>query len=200
MPKSRARKPRRRNQSPPKPTRLPTRHPPQSPWRDTGSHVARMGRKFWATVGVVATVAGLLVLRPKLTATADEALESSRPFSFPIVLQNDSELSISDVEPLCEFTNIVYSGLRVLQSSMVAKGTPRLQQGERMTTHCNYTPQNMAGTIAFDTYGALKSGDLSIYVSFRYSFLGLPMARRFRFVAAVTPGGVRWLPQPVEAH
>jgi len=129
---------------------------------------------------------GALALLPKVSVTTSGPLESSKPFSAPFIISNDSILPIHTITYHISPRNILnyYGGGVYFKNTIIKPGdflVNSLGSGERFTIYIPFPIKVIP----------MKSVDMEIIIVYRPDFIPWKQEKHFRFYLAQTLDG-RW--------
>ena len=149
-----------------------------------------------AVLGFVLTaLTAFYSFSPNISITSLAPFEPSDPFSGPFSISNNGYLAIHDVEALCGLKSVEFTNRSFISEISVATDQDKafkISPGESITARCR-VPE----TIRVPKAVQVKSADISLWLTFRPSFLFWRKERWFRFVLEKSSDGIwHWLPQP----
>jgi len=150
---------------------------------------------FFAALSILASVAGIYALSPRITVSSLPSLDPVQIFSTPFTILNDGYLIARDVQATCFVSdakdingNHFAGGFAFTDTQTQNVGD--LHSKEPATLPCAFVSNFVTAPIA--------SANITIDVSYRPQWYPWHITKRFRFVTApAVDGQLHWLPQPV---
>jgi hypothetical protein len=172
----------------------------------SAANLSRTSRTIWQKILELIAVAGFVFagmtffysFSPNLSITSSVPFEPSDPFSAPFSISNNGYLAIHDVQVLCGLKSVEFTNGSRFSKFSVATDQDKafnFSPGESITARCR-VPE----VFRVPKGVQVKSADISLWVTFRPSFLFWfwHKERWFRFVLEKSSDGIwHWLPQPV---
>jgi hypothetical protein len=187
---------RRRNRSN-KRRRLSLSQKPPAPAMDVSQSADQGGQRGWLFwIGLVLTVAGVVLWIPSFLPTISfvpGSYDTASPFSTPFAITNNGLLKINAVKFVCTIIQINYKeyiqveGIGLSKESLVSDN---LKPRDTFDVVCPFYP--MAKVVK-----TIENAEIEIVVSFKPQFIPFTRLKCARFITEPHPaGGLRWLQRP----
>lgn len=160
------------------PGREETREPKTKP----GKGAPKLEQSQWSTlkkvgtlVGLLATLAGLIQVRPKVSVEPYDSLDLSSPFSQLFSVENGSYYALYSVAPRCVVVDASYGAFKFHHNTVSSRDIVDLRSGAKTTAMCRWAVKHNR----VSQYTAL-----TIRIEVPYRFFGIGACSGFDFSGA----------------